>query len=1181
MSRTEKRITAMSLVLLLLLLATPLAAQEARWKELNGHAVQLYRQGKYSEAISAAEEAVKIAEDTFGPEHPNTLISLNNLGTLYKLQGRYADAEPLFKRILASKEKALGPESIEVAAAMNNLGIVYYEQGRYAQAEPLYQQALAIKQKALGPESADVALSESNLAELYRAEGRNAEAEPLLKQALATRQKLLGPEHLDVASALNNLAMLYESQGRYADAEPLLKQSLAIHQKALGPEHPDVALSLSNLGELYEDQARYAEAEALLKQSLAVYQKTLGPQHPDVAGALNNLAELYLRQGRYAEAEPLLEQSLAIKQKTLGPEHPLLAPTLSNLARVYEREGRYAAAERLLQQALAIHQKALGPESMDVAMTLNNLAAFYKGQGRYAEAEPLLKRALAIEQKALGKGHPDVATVLDNLATLYDDQGKRTEAERIYKQAIEIREKAFGPEHPDVATAKGNLAVLYASEGRYEEAETLQKDALEIWRKKLGADSPAAAVSMNNLGSLLMDEGRYPEAESLYKQVLEIRERKLGPENPAVATVLNDLGSLYGREGRYADAEAVLARAIGIREKAFGADHSLTGWSERNLAEVYFSWGRPGDAEVWFDRGFRNLAKQFDQQFAYMSEKERLAYLALFASTFPEYMSFALLNHSRIPDLSGKMYDLTLWQKGMVATSVAAQRARLAASGDPQALALFEQLAVKKTQLAALANPPQKDREQWQKTVSQLESETNELEGELARRSPMVASERKLSRPSWHEVRDALKKDQAAVEIVRFQFHDGKQWTDKFYYAALVVTPRAEQPAVVMLGEAKDLEAAPMDDYRALVAEPASDGPVNAETGRKFAAAFWEPVAKAVGLARRVYVSPDGALNQVSLGLAPLSGGRLLMNAHDIRLVSSTKDLLRPGRGAVANTAVLVGNPKFDMSEAEGHAALESFKRLSAHPQAVAEQPEPSPARAFPATKARAVRGGVLAPLPGTQAEIESLKALLAGHGWKVESYTQTEALEERVQQVRGPRVLHLATHGFFVAEPEQGTIRRPGSSEQTPSPMDDPMLRSGLFLAGADRALRGLPPAEGLENGVLTAFLASQLNLQGTELVVLSACETGLGETENGEGVFGLRRALQEAGASAVLMSLWSVPDQETRELMESFYTHWLDGEDKQEALRHAELEEREAVKKRYGRDLPYYWGAFVLVGR
>jgi CHAT domain-containing protein len=181
-----------------------------------------------------------------------------------------------------------------------------------------------------------------------------------------------------------------------------------------------------------------------------------------------------------------------------------------------------------------------------------------------------------------------------------------------------------------------------------------------------------------------------------------------------------------------------------------------------------------------------------------------------------------------------------------------------------------------------------------------------------------------------------------------------------------------------------------------------------------------------------------------------------------------------------------------------------------------------------------------------------------------------------------GLGVLHLATHGFFL--PDQRLNRKERAvglqSDEGARGLEDPMLRSGLFFAGANRTLAHQPVLAGLHNGVLTAYEVSTLNLQGTELVVLSACDTGLGETHDGEGVFGLQRGLQEAGAQTVLMSKWDVPDKETQELMNRFYQKWLGGKSKHEALREAQQEIRAEVREEHSGDFPWYWGAFVLVG-
>jgi CHAT domain-containing protein len=340
--------------------------------------------------------------------------------------------------------------------------------------------------------------------------------------------------------------------------------------------------------------------------------------------------------------------------------------------------------------------------------------------------------------------------------------------------------------------------------------------------------------------------------------------------------------------------------------------------------------------------------------------------------------------------------------------------------------------------------------------------------------------------------------------------------------------------------------------------------------------ALWKPLEPALAGAHRIYLAPDGVLNQVALGVVSDGQGGLLIERYDLRTVNSTKDLLRGSQPTRTNTAALFGNPQFDLNEAQHRAALAKLEAGEKQAQLIAAMAVASQG------VSRDLQGEQLKPLPGTQEEVRQVKALLAPRGWQAETFTGEGALEEAVKRVRSPRILHLATHGFFESDLKERLPERQGlGGEERPLGLEDPMLRSGLYLAGANRALAHQPPVKGLENGVLTAYEATQLNLQGTELVVLSACNTGLGEQQAGEGVFGLRRALQEAGAEAVLMSMWSVPDRETQELMTLFYGKWLGGMDKHEALRQAQLEERETVRKRYGKDLPYYWGAFVLVGR
>ena len=1051
-------------------LAAPVWAQEARWKELDSQVEQLQRQGKIEESAPLAKEELRIAEATFGPEHANTATAVLKLGMADTALGQYPEAETLLNRALTIRKKAIGPETAPVVETLNWLGQLYYYEGKRAIAEDFFKRALAIGDKLPGPETPELAESLNDLGIVYDEQGKYAEAEPLYKRSLAIREKVLGPEDPDVAETLNNLANLYTDMNRYAEAEALHRRALAIHEKLGGPDCPDVAMDLSNLGMLYQVQGRYGEQEPLMKRALAIYEKAFGPDHPNVATATNNLANLYQVQGRYGEAESLYKRSLAIYEKALGPEHPDLANALNNLADLYEVLGRYAEAEPIDKRVLAIREKVLGPEHPQVAMSLNNIALLYQDEGRYGEAEPLYKRAIAIQEKVVGPNHPDLAVSLGNLAGLYVDQRRYAEAEPLDKRALEIDEKALGPDHPQVATDDlYNLTTLYYDEGHLEQAE----------------------------------------------QVL-----------------LRSLGILHGR---------------------------------------------------------------FEYNFAYMSEKDRLQFLDTVKNRFNLYFSMALVARGQDPMGAGRMYDLLLWQKGLVGTSVATLRAEVAASGDAQAVKIFEELTEKKRQSSRLIATRSTG---WQEARMRIDADANDLEQQLARRVSSVAEHKSLARTTWQDVQKALKPGDAAVEFVRFPFHEArKKKADKADYVAVVLRPGSGQPALIPLGEAPEIEGAPLSAYRAEVGTQKAHATTSASSPsgsgvspwRSLYDAIWKPLEAPLGDAKRIYVSVDGVLNEIPLGVLQGADGRRVMEKYDFRVVSSTRELLRASHHATSNTAILVGNPRFLMSGEELQVAVNHFRGVENQQPEMLLASAALPANPAGGALSRAVtergscnplppEGGVLCPLPGTATEVQSISELLREKDWQVSSYQGEQALEEVVKKAANPRVLHLATHGFFL--PDEQAKPGTGGSGQS-SGVDDPMLRSGLFFAGADRTLNMEQPIDGMENGVLTAYEATSLNLQGTELVVLSACETARGKVQNGEGVFGLGRALQEAGAEAVLMSLWSVPDQETQELMTQFYSNWLGGMDKPEALRRAEITERDVVKKRYGKDLPYYWGAFTLVGR
>ena len=832
--------------------------------------------------------------------------------------------------------------------------------------------------------------------------------------------------------------------------------------------------------------------------------------------------------GNYAESELLLKQALEILEKNPSSDQSLLPSILNNLAESYREQGKYANAEPLYSRAIRVDEQRYGSDDPAVASALNNLGLLYKQEGRYAEAEPLHVRALTITTKAYGKDDLRVAITLNCLASLYVAQGRYSDAAPLARRSLEIRRNLLSPDHPDIGTALNNLALVYAAEGRYAEAQELAEQALRIDKKAWGDEAPVVAIDLVNLGGLSRRQKNDAAAEAYFLETLRIQEKSLGPDHPEVQSTAMVLARFYDSKNDYAK------------------------------------------AAPYFKQAFANLNRQFQYHFTYMSEQDRLAFLDTVDQVFPIYLSFCFKYHDQDPTLRGVFYDVLLREKGLVVESIASLRGQIATSGDKEALQLLDQLAARRAEVARIMAASSQGSASSRSDADRFEREANQIERELVKRSGMVAERNRLATVTWRDVQKALGPNEAAVEYVRLPHEDSATQKTITQYLAMVVTPGTESwPEEILLGEAQELEYASLQDYWQLVDKQMS----NAGSGLSFYRAFWKPLEAKLAGVKTVYVSPDGLLNEISFAALPSDDGRLLIEKYDVRTVLSTKDLLRKTQVNANRSAVLFGDPQFDLSVEQEVSVLtaqnsrvsaSTAMRVNAHAPSAAGSRDPAQVTRAPDPDLR-----TLNRLPGTALEVKTVGDLLAASGWRVQSFIGQEALEETIKRVNGPRVLHIATHGYF--DPDQ---------KHSGGHVANPMLASGLFFAGANRVLSGSAPVNNFDDGILTAYEAASLNLQSTELVVLSACETGLGHSTNGEGVFGLPRALQEAGAQAVMMSMWKVPDTETQKLMTLFYQKWLSGKDKHEALREAQLELRKDIIQRWQQDRPHDWAAFVLVG-
>lgn len=1128
---------------------------------LNGLALTYYSQGRSAEAEPLFQRCLRIYETALGPDNPLSTIMLDAVAWLHQSQGRSAEAAALLLRSLRIKEKTLGSADPQLATSLNGLASVYKSEGRYAEAEPHLLRSLQIREKALGPEHPDVAVSLHSLAGLYQAQGRYAEAEPLQLRSLRILETTQGREHLQVATALNGLAGLYAAQDRYVEAGPLLLRSLQIRESALGPEHPEVAAVLNDLGELHQAQGRYAEAESHYLRGLRIKEKALGREHRDVAITLNNLAGLYQVQGRYAEAEPHQLRSLGIFEKTFGSEHPQVATALNNLAELYQALGRYDEAKSLYLRSLRICEKALGPEHPEVATTLNNLAGWFRTQGQYAEAERHQLRSLHIVEKALGPKHANVAVSLNNLAVLYELQGRYGEAASIQLRSLSILEKARGAEHVDVATTVNNLATLYQAQGRNAEAEAHFKRSLRILEKVMGLESPKLVKALNNLATLYQVQGRDAEAESHILRGLRIQEKTLSPEHPEVAITLNNLAGLYQVQGRYAEAEPHQLHSLRIFEKAFGSEHPDVATALNNLAWLYLAREHMADALTALSRSAQIRERQIRDAAGEIRAESLLA-----SMRSEEEMTYGLLLDQRSRSSVQRLaLTMALLRKGRGGEAAAATNRLIHRNREnPIVEQSFREWQSVRRQREALIyrGLGELTPATYRERLKDLEVQGQSLEAKLATELHAIHT---LQPPTFAavlpEVAKRLPQGSALVEVV---------WAEPFlphargtepnrapaHYIALLLFPD-QRIASLDLGAAADVDAQ-VRNLQTSLQSPGSDPRPSAQALYQ---QVLQPLLPLLGSAKELYLSLDGSLNIVPFD-ALYDGGDYLLGHYRFHYLTSGRDLLQQSSKRAPGPPLLLANPDFGKAD---------------------PLPKTGDQPSFYQKLA-------LSALPGTQREADVLGPLLG-----VRALTGGAATEAALRQSGTPRILHIATHGLFLQDVElsvpfaldpsrrsfsflQLRSKLVGASyvERLPGEVDG-MNRSALALAGV---LQGGREKDSEQDGLLTAQEARSLDLEGTQLVVLSACDTGQGGLSIGQGIYGLRRAFLVAGAETLVTSLWRVADDATSELMEMYYQRLLDKQKPGDRLG-AMVEAMQKLRGQPGRSHPYYWAPFLVIGQ
>jgi tetratricopeptide (TPR) repeat protein len=1127
---------------------------------------RLRNRQQLDEAEKRLREALAAFQEELGEQNPRTATSLTYLACCLLARGRHADALPLYRKALAIQRRLLGEEHPNTAASYSNVATCLNHQGKHDDALRLFKKVLAISRKVLGSEHPSTATSYNNVAACLNAQGKHAQALPLFEKALAIKRKVLGEEHPDTAHSYSNVAACLDAQGRHIDALRLSEKALAICRKVLGEEHPDTAQSYNNLASCLDSQSKHGEALPLYQKALLIWRKVLGEEHPHTATSYHNLASCLDSQGKRADALPHYRKALQIRRKVLGEEHPHTADSYNGVAFCLNHQGKQALALPLFEKALAIRQKVLGEEHPDTAISYNNVANCLDAQDRHTDALPLHEKALAIFRKVLGEDHTHTATSYNNVAFCLNAQGRHADALPLYEKALAIRRKVLGSEHPGTAAGYNNLACCLNAQGRHADALPLFKKALAISRKVLGEEHAETAGGCNNLAGCLKTQGRHADALPLYRKALAICRKVLG-EHPRTANSYNNLAGCLSELGRHDAALPLHQKALALSSKLLGEHHSDTATNSTGMAFCLNALGKHTDAIRYLRHALLGLdagrlgaaAAGFDR--------------SLFASTKaqPRELLACLLAREGKHDEAWEQAEAHL-ARGLLDALAPTTPADPA---DSQRQAELAQLNARLLPLLIAEKPTAEEQEQKDSLLRQR----SRLESALAR-----SAAGRLNALLWS--RQQVQKHLAADTALVLWLDAGTE-----HWGCVLRRdgpPRWERlPASGTAAWTRDDWTLPARVYSALQTEGSDTQRQRLlEQLRKQRLA---PLNKHLGpegklpAVRRLVVVPVGLMAEVPVEVLapnlivsytpsatlfarraadsrPVQAGPLVALGDPVYEQPRHSPAPAPSHGLLLRLVVPGGNA-WRAGLRAGDVLLEyagvTLKQPADLPPTSAgdhvaarfwREGETSSVRLQPGplgitfdNRAVAValaawregdtlllRGSAskLERLPGTRLEVRAIAEMVGQR--RCTLLLGSSASEQELDRVnaggllRQARIIHLATHGKV----DRG---RPDRSclELAQDRLPDPVRQVRLGRKVYDGQLK-------------VATVVREWNLD-CDLVVLSACESGLGKPGGGEGLVGFAAAFLHKGARSVVLSRWRVDDNATTLLMQRFYENLL----------------------------------------
>ena len=864
---------------------------------------------------------------------------------------------------------------------------------------------------------------------------------------------------------------------------------------------------------------------------------------------LDSLRMHYQNKQDYVNALMYAEKCLEEVGEKLGVKDSIYADMLENIAYVYFYMGNHSKALQYVEEEMLLRKEIQGEQHSKYLICLNNMATLNSELKNFNEALMISEVALKATEGALGKDSYEYGLLLHNIAFLYSELGQYENAITYHKCVLDVFEKAIGKKNTNYAYALNGMASTYSKLQDYENAIPLYVEAISIIEEIQGKSHSNFHLFQGNLALLYIRIGEHEKALEIFLEGIANIEKTVGKSHPTYSARLNNLGLLYLRMQRYEDAKPILLESRERTIVNFGKEHESYGVRCFNVAAMYVGLNDLDNAYAAYLETIDNTMFSINKVFGFLSEDEKEHFINTIKKDFEVFQNFFLKYSTQNPEAGAHAFNIELATKGMILQSGIEMRQTIINSGDKVALEKYDEWISLRAQISDQYSLRISDRRE---DLLEMQQTAKRLEGDLTRLSGAFNQANRLTNATWKDVQNNLKPNELAIEFSNFYKHYSAS-SDSTMYIAIILGHDFEFPIIIPLFEEKQaMEILQYNATNNFAYINNMYGTINSGTNyaSKLYELIWEPLEQYLKGISTIYYSPSGLMHNISFAALSNENHEFLCDKYSLNLISSTSQIRETDYLSLTiNSIAVFGGIEYNTSHTQNK---------------------------------------IWNYLEGTKLELEVLSKLFNEAKIETKVFKGCEATEDAFKQIsQSVDVIHIATHGFFYPDPSKfekeqdksttlGEVAFRGGDTgfglwgfvKNPNPL----MRSGLVFAGANNVWNDMERDPAKQDGVLTAHEVANLNLQNTQLVVLSACETGLGEIRGSEGVYGLQRAFKMAGVQNIIMSLWEVPDKETVEFMEIFYTKLLDYKDVRKSFNETQRE----MRQKYD---PFFWAAFVLI--